>query len=241
MTEQQKNDTITIKKDALWKYSTFVLLAIVIIAAVVMFTGNSLTTGNVIANNNNNLPTQPSQVNAKLSADDNYIKGSFGGGAKVTVVEYSDFECPFCARAYTDAVAGIKSSYSDEDVAMVYRHFPLTSIHHQAQKAAEASECAGEQGKFIEMHDMLFEQGVSGSVESFKQYASTLGLDTTKFNSCLDTGKYAKEIQDDLKEGSSQGVQGTPGFLIIVDGKGTIISGAQPFTVFKQAIDAALA
>ncbi len=170
----------------------------------------------------------------KTLIDDDAVKGD--KNAPVTIVEWSDFECPFCGRFYQQTLPSIQEKYiKTGKVKFVYRDFPL-EFHAQAQKAAEASECAGEQNKFWEMHDKLFEKGVSGGLSSFKQHAKDLGLDTKKFDDCLDTGKMASEVQKDLQDGSSAGVRGTPAFVI----NGQLVSGAQPFSVFEQAIEAAL-
>lgn len=167
--------------------------------------------------------------------DDDAVKGD--PDAPVTIVEWSDYECPFCSRFYSQTLGQIESEYIDTGkVKLVYRDFPL-SFHPQAQKSAEAAECAGDQGKYYEMHDMLFEKGVSGGVTSFKQYAADLGLDTAEFNECLDSGKHAAEISKDMQDGQAAGIRGTPGFVI----NGRVISGAQPYANFKAAIDAALA
>ena len=118
----------------------------------------------------------------------------------------------------------------------VFRDYPL-EFHPEAQKAAEASECAHEQGKFWEYHDKIFENQQSLSVANEKQWAKDLGLDSAKFDNCLDSGKYAEEVKKDAAEGSAAGVSGTPGFFV----NNQIISGAVPFEVFKQAIEAELA
>jgi protein-disulfide isomerase len=170
-----------------------------------------------------------------VSVDDDAVKGD--SDAPVTIIEFSDFECPFCTRFYQNTLSQIDEKYiKTGKVKFVYRDFPL-NIHANAQKAGEAAECAGEQGKFWEMHDKLFDDGVSGGVDSFKQYASDLGLDTTKFNECLDSDKMASEVQKDFSDGSAAGVSGTPAFFI----NGIFISGAQPFEAFEQVIEAELA
>jgi protein-disulfide isomerase len=125
---------------------------------------------------------------------------------------------------------------------LVFRDFPLTSIHPNAQKAAEAAECAGEQGKFWEMHDALFgsqEQwsGQQNAVQQFKDLAGGLGVDQAQFDACLDSDKYADQINTDVQEGVADGVTGTPAFRI----NGAAISGAQPFSTFQQQIDYFLA
>lgn len=174
-------------------------------------------------------------VNMQALADDDAFLGE--EDAPVTIVEFSDFECPFCGRFHTSTWPELKQKYIDTGkVKFVYRDFPL-SFHSQAQKAAEAAECAGEQGKYWEMHELLFTPGVQGGVASFKQYASQIGLNTAKFNTCLDSGQMASEVQKDFSDGQRAGIQGTPGFFI----NGQLVSGAQPFAVFQQVIDAALA
>lgn len=176
-------------------------------------------------------PTGPVDITV-TTAD--HIRG--GKNAKVTIVEYSDFECPFCSRAHP-TIQQVMNEYGD-DVRVVYRHFPL-SFHPQAQKAAEASECAADQGKFWQFHDVVFENQdlVQGGVAQFKKWAVELGLNASKFNNCLDSGEKAQLVTDDTNEGSALGVTGTPGFFI----NGQSVVGAQPFSVFKQIIDAELA
>lgn len=184
-------------------------------------------------------PSQPSQpslsVNAADLLDDDSVKGD--ANAPVTIVEWSDFECPFCTKFYKNTMAQLDETYiKTGKVKMVYRDYPL-GFHANAQKAAESAECAGEQDKFWEMHDKLFETGVSGGVSSFKQMAIDLGLDTEKFNECLDSGAMAEEVKKDMQDGIAAGITGTPGFII----NGRLIKGAQPFENFKAIIDAELA
>ncbi|MEK7503658.1 MAG: thioredoxin domain-containing protein [Patescibacteria group bacterium] len=160
---------------------------------------------------------------------DNHVRGNFN--APVTLVEFSDFECPFCERIFP-TMNKILNDY-DGKVRLVYKQFPL-SFHPNAQKAAEASECASEQGKFWEYHDKLFEGQPSGfSVDKFKQWAGVLGLNAAQFNSCLDGGKYAQKVQKDFQEGQQKGVNGTPATFV----NGQFVSGAQPYENFKQIID----
>lgn len=189
-------------------------------------------------------PTQPAQpaeaaptvpIDMETLMDDDEVKGD--ANAPVTIIEWSDFECPFCARFYDQTYGQIVKEYIETGkVKIIFRDFPL-GFHANAQKAAESAECAGEQGKYYEMHDKLFEEGVTGGVDSFKQYAKDLNLDTTKFNECLDSGTMADEIAKDMQDGQSVGISGTPGFII----NGQLLSGAQPFAAFKQVIDAELA
>lgn len=154
--------------------------------------------------------------------------------AKVTIVEFSDFECPFCSKA-EDSVTEVMSHYAGK-VRVVYRHFPL-SFHPHAQKAAEAAACAEEQGKFWEMHKQLFANQQKLGVDDLKAHAAAVGLDATKFAECLDTNKAKAKVDGDQKAGSEAGVNGTPAFFI----NGKVISGAQPFSEFEKIINAELA
>lgn len=164
--------------------------------------------------------------------DDDPILGN--PDAPVVIVEFADFQCPFCKRLYEDAEAKVISKYVKTGKAKwVYRDFPLSSIHAVAQKAAEASECADEQGEFWPYHDMLYDKQSDLSLDNFKAWAQELGLDKNKFNECLDSGKYADEVQNDFKAGQAAGVSGTPATFI----NGRIITGAVPFERFEQAIE----
>ncbi|MFH1977830.1 MAG: DsbA family protein [Candidatus Aenigmatarchaeota archaeon] len=159
------------------------------------------------------------------------VKGN--PNAPVTIVEFSDFECPFCARFFTSTHGQIVSEYVDAGHAKItFSNFPL-SFHQNAQSAAEASECAHEQGKFWEFHDLVFENQNSLDVTQYKQWASQLGLNTARFNSCVDTHKYAPEVRHDFAQGQAKGVRGTPSFFI----NGENLVGAQPFSAFKAVID----
>ncbi|MDP2930387.1 MAG: thioredoxin domain-containing protein [bacterium] len=173
---------------------------------------------------------QPSTAQTFEITRDNHIRGDFS--APITLVEFSDFECPFCAQHYP-TLTKILDDYKGK-VRLAYKHFPL-SIHPNSQKAAEASECADEQGKFWEYHDKLFESlAASGySVANFKQWAKDLGLNSGKFDGCLDSGKFAQKVKNDSQEGSQKGVNGTPATFI----NGQLISGALPYEAFKQIID----
>ncbi len=166
--------------------------------------------------------------------DDDAILGS--SDAPATIVEFSDYETPFGARFFSETLPLIKANYIDTGyVKFVFRDFPL-SFHPNAQKAAEAAECAGEQGKYWHMHDKLLTEGVSGGVDAFKSYALVLGLDATAFNACLDSGSMVPEIGNDYEDGQAASVIGIPSFFI----NGQLISGAQPYSVFERAIEEAL-
>jgi protein-disulfide isomerase/plastocyanin len=174
-------------------------------------------------------------VQFDVPVDDDAIKGDVN--APVTIIEFSDFECPFCGKYIMETYPQIVEDYIESGkVRYVFRDFPL-SFHPNAQKAAEAAECAGEQGMYWEMHDYLFANQDYLEVENLKGYAKDLELDTEEFDECLDSGAMEEEVLADLLEGQSFGVSGTPGFFI----NGKMISGAQPYEVFVQEIEAALA
>jgi len=153
--------------------------------------------------------------------------------SKVTIIEYSDFQCPYCAKA-VPTLNQIREVYGNS-VEIVYKHFPL-SFHQYAEKAAEASEAARAQGKFWEYQELLFENQDDLSISNLKQLAAKIGLNTQQFNSDLDSGKYATKVQNDLQEGLAKGVSGTPTFFI----NGQKLVGAQPFSEFKKIIDSEL-
>lgn len=178
-------------------------------------------------------PEQPSApVNITVSEDD-HIRGP--KNALITIVEYSDFQCPFCARFHPE-MQKVVTTYGDK-VRWVFRHFPLNQIHPEAQKASEASECAAEQGKFWEYADKLFENQTQLGTTVYEKLAKDLSLNTGKFSSCLSSGKYAEKVNNSLVEGSRYGVQGTPGSFI----NGQVVPGAVPFEQLKSIIDAQLA
>ncbi len=185
----------------------------------------------------------PAEPSAPVEVD---VDGAYSIGdpdAPVTVVEFTDFQCPFCSRHFIQTFPQIQAEYIDTGkVRYVFMDFPLSSIHPQAQLAAEAARCAGDQGEYVAMHHILFERqdgwnGRQDAADIFADYAGELGLDSATFAACLDSGVHEQAVIADLDYGASLGVDGTPAFFV----GGTFISGAQPFEVFQQAIEAALA
>jgi len=175
-------------------------------------------------------PTEPVNVsigNSPIMGDKN---------APVTIVEFSDFECPFCGRFSQTTLPQIITDYIEKGkVQLVYRNFPL-SFHKNSRNASNAALCAREQGGdkvFFKYHDTLYINQTSFSDENFKKWATDLGLKATQFNSCYDTKKYDKEIDTDFNEGQSYGVTGTPALFV----NGYLITGAQPYSVFQTKID----
>jgi protein-disulfide isomerase len=156
--------------------------------------------------------------------------------AKVIIVEFSDFQCPFCGKYVNQTYYLIKQNYIDTGkVRYYFKDFPL-SFHENARPAANAARCAAEQGKFFAYHDILFKNQNSLTADNFKKWAASLGLDDAKFNNCISNKTYDRFISVDIAEGTSAGITGTPFFLI----NGKAITGAYPYATFKEAIDSAL-
>src|SRR3989338_277916 len=237
--------TITLKKSSLWKLGTFLFLGLFIISLFTggfggMIGGDNPGTGNVVAHTDNNPGNAgvAGKINPSIESNDPVLGDK---NAKITIVEYSDFQCPFCERAYSGAIAQFKSSdyFKKGQVNLIYKHFPLTSIHPQAQKAAEAAECANRQGKFWEYHDKLFTNQQALDIQSLKNYAAQVGLNTATFNKCLDEGEAAAEVNKESQQAQGAGGQGKPYFVLInKDGETQAVSGAVPFSQFESAIQA---
>ena len=165
------------------------------------------------------------------------VEGAFVKGPKdapVTIVEFSDFQCPYC-RTVVATVKDVMRQYSGR-VKWVYRDFPIAGLHPQAPKAAEAARCAGEQGKFWEYHDLLFDDQAQATTADFKRFADQLKLDQKSFAQCLDSGKQQPAVQSDVEEGARLGITGTPSFFI----NGRLLVGAQPLDTFRKVIDSEL-
>jgi protein-disulfide isomerase len=153
--------------------------------------------------------------------------------APVTIVEFSDFQCPYC-RQTQGALKQLMAAYEGK-VKLVFRDFPLRNIHPQAQKAAEAAQCAAEQQKFWPYHDKLFAAS-SLQMDELKKFAQELGLNLEQFTACLDSSKYAGGIDADMRAGQNVGVNATPTFFV----NGYLLSGAASYERFKELVDAAL-
>jgi protein-disulfide isomerase len=185
--------------------------------------------------------------NLVLSVNNDPFKGS--PTARVTLIEFSDYQCPFCARHVRETFPQIERDYiATGKVKYVFRDFPLTAIHKQAFKAAEAANCAGVQDKYWDMHDRLFRNTQAMAINNFEDHARALGLEMDSFRQCLERAMTAKEIQEDLAEGQKAGVRGTPTFFIgLTDPNGftvkplTMLRGARPYQDFQEALDSLLA
>lgn len=189
-------------------------------------------------------PATPPQ-NVVLDLDGNPAQGE--RTAKLTLIEFSDYQCPFCARHVRETAAQIDKEYVQTGkLRHVFLDFPLESIHKLAFKAAEAANCAGEQGKYWEMHDRLYAS--QSSLDQWTAHAQAVGLDLPKFEECLNSGRQAAEIRRDMAEAQKAGITGTPAFfLAYADPRSskirtvTRLTGALPFATFKAAIDKLLA
>lgn len=190
-------------------------------------------------------PQQPQQPQQPSGPQEVPIGDAYSIGdptAPITIVEYTDFQCPFCSRHYQQTYPQIVEQYVEAGIVRyVFKDFPLNSIHPQAAKAAEAARCAGDQEAYLAMHDILFERQNEWSgkdpIAIFNGYAEEISLDRDSFKQCLSNGTYASAVDADLQEGIDLGVNGTPAFFI----NGYPVSGAQPFTLFEQAIEQLLA
>lgn len=186
--------------------------------------------------------TQPSPTPSKVNVAVGHLPPLGKESAKVTIVEFSDLQCPFCRRFWNDTLPQLKKDYIDKGlVKLYYRHLPLPpEVHPAATPLAQGTECANEQGKFWEYHNKVFkEQTKQGdgtipvSNDELKQWAAEIGLNTVQFNECFDSQKYAKNVTDDLTAAEEVGARSTPTFYI----NGTPLVGALPYATFKTVID----
>ena len=166
--------------------------------------------------------------------------------ATVTLIEYSDYQCPYCARHYRAVMPILQEEYIDTGkLKFVMREYPLPTLHKDASNAAQAAMCAGKQGKYWEMHNLLFENQKELGVDSVKSFAGTIGLDTAAFNECLDNKEMVGPVRKDLASGAKLGMGGTPGFFLGLTDQGdpdkvdlsVQIKGAQSIDKFKASID----
>jgi len=219
-----------------------VVVAGVIIAGAIIYTGGfgSAARGPaaspVAGDQTGNQANAAAAIDAAALPDDDPSLGN--PNAPVTIVEFSDFQCPYCARFFANTLGALKDKYvKTGKVRFVYRDFPLSSIHSEATGAAEAAACANEQGKFWEYHDKIFQNQQALGAANYKQWAKDLGLNAAAFNQCVDARRYADEVQKDFNDGRKAGISGTPTFFI----NGKMVVGALPIEEFEIAIEEALA
>jgi protein-disulfide isomerase len=179
-----------------------------------------------------------------ISIGTSHIKGKID--APITLVEYSDYQCPYCARNYLDVMPTLHEEYIDTGkLRFVMREYPLANLHKNATNASIAALCAGNQDKYYEMHDLLFENQKELGVDNLKSFADTIGLDTATFNACLDGKETEKLVRKDMASGAKLGMRGTPGFFIgLTDQRDSdkvelsvFIKGAQALANFQASID----
>ncbi|MFC1599070.1 DsbA family protein [Patescibacteria group bacterium] len=190
-------------------------------------TSKTLTKNNNVNSVSDNQPSAPAKINIEISADD-HIRGNVD--APITIVEYSDFQCPYCSKFHS-TMKQVVEAYPNE-VRWVYRHFPLDSIHPIARKAAEASECASDQDKFWEYNDLVYENQQGLSLADLSDFASQLSLNTSQFEECLSSDKYKNRVEAQLQDGLTKGVRGTPGTFI----NGQKLPGAVPYETIEEII-----
>jgi len=186
---------------------------------------------NVTLDNSIQVPIPDGDISYDLLVTENDPStGAPADKALITIVEFGDFGCPFCKEA---SYVGRSVSEHSDAVRFIYRDFPVVDLHPGADKAAEAGECAQDQNRFFDYHDKLFQNQSDLSVDSLKRYAVELGLNSSKFDSCLDSGKYTEEVASDRLDGIQAGVRGTPTFFF----NGHLIEGAIPKDIFDALLD----
>ena len=253
--EVKNENSISISK-SLFKKIVMLVIGVAVIAA--FFSGyfvgiNSVepeqiyirNSEDVLGTTENKQATKPQTI--FVSIDDDPVLGN--PNAPLTIVEFSDFQCPFCAKFHAQTLPLINENYiKTGKIKFIYRDFPITGIHPNALPAALASECADDQGKFWPYHDKIFQNQnqwkdleLTQVMILFKQYASELKLNEDEFVACLDSGKYVDEVNSDYQDGQKYGIEGTPGFFIGNDKIGyTKVSGAKPYPSFQIVFDEVL-
>jgi protein-disulfide isomerase len=240
----KKEDTITIKRSQVYAALLPVMLVIGVLggllAGYLLWGRNSGTNPLAAADNGKPAATQkvvvtPTSKPVRYTVPAGDAPALGPANAPVTIIEFSDFECPFCQKWQQEVYPKLMANYADK-VRFVFRNFPLSG-HSSAIPAAEASLCANEQSQFWAYHDKLFSLQYPLETASYPKYASDLGLDLVKFNDCMSTHRYLAKIQSDVDFASKLGVDQTPTFFI----NGLAVLGAQPYEFFQQIIDQELA
>jgi protein-disulfide isomerase len=237
-----QDDTVTFKRSHFYSVLTVLAFAAGILLGYVVW-GVDSPAGAASASQIANQPSGP-VVEAPVTQQAEFRRYDIPTGdsyaigpadAPITIVEFSDYQCPFCRRWHAEVYEPLLAAYPGK-IRLVYRHFPLTSIHPDAMSAAEAAMCAGEQDAYWPFHEKLFSSESLGS-STYIQYAQDLGLDMNSFESCMNDRKYQQAVDEDLNFAVDLGIRSTPTFFI----NGLAIVGAQPLDVFKQVIDKELA
>lgn len=217
------------------KATPYILIIQLVLVVVLLLQMNTISgtlneiTGDVVVENTGTAGTVDVDIDSDINIDGDPYMGANPEDAKVIIVEFSDFECPYCQRG-AEVIGQVMENYGDE-VTLVFKDFPL-SFHQYAQTSAEAAECAHEQDMFWEYHDMLFANQDYIDPDYLITIAEEIGLDVDDFTECMDSGAMTSEVRTDYGHGVTAGVRGTPGFFI----NGELISGAQPYETFEAAI-----
>jgi protein-disulfide isomerase len=248
-TEKKNDNLITLSRYTFYKLAIIGIIGLITASFFIGYTLHSAIYPAALVTTPSTLPTEVAPPTPYTVTNISIGNAPFLGSAdaKVTVVEFSDFQCPFCASFFSNTLSQIKTEYIDTGkIKFYYKHYPL-DFHQNAKLASVASECAKEESKFWEYHDILLAnqtswESLSGNdtIKTFVSYAESLGLDSKKFKPCLDSMKYERSVDMDLEQGYSLGVTGTPAFFVGIEGKYTLVEGAQPFESFKQTIEDAM-
>jgi protein-disulfide isomerase len=243
-----QEDTVTFKRSHFYSVLTVLAFAAGVLLGYVVWGVESPAGGGTAANaapaaQAVNQPSGP-VVEAPVTEQPQYIRydipteNSYAIGpadAPITIVEFSDYQCPYCRRWHDEVYGPLLAAYPGK-IRLVYRHFPLNSIHPDAMSAAEASMCAGEQDAFWPFHEKLFSSESLGNT-TYIQYAQDLGLNMNNFESCMNDRKFQQAVDEDVNFAVDLGIRSTPTFFV----NGLAVVGAQPLDVFKQVIDKELA
>ena len=222
-------DTVTFKRSYLYSVLVVLAFAVGILVGYVIWGRNQGTSPTAA-----NAPTE--QVARRYDIPTEGFSSIGPEDAPITLVEFSDYQCPYCEKWYDQVYKQLWAAYPGK-IRFVYRNLPLTQIHPQSMNAAEASMCAGDQNAFWKFHDKLFENASSLNDDLYATLAADLGLDTAAFETCMNDHKHKAAIEADMQFAIDLGVQSTPTFFI----NGLAIVGAQPLSVFQQVIDEELA
>jgi protein-disulfide isomerase len=234
----QSENTITFKRTHL--YAVMIPLAFVLGLSVgFLFWGRNQpqpqnTPGQAVVQDAQTAPTQQNYRRFDVPAGDNPAQGP--ADALITIIEFSDYQCPYCRKWVLEVWPKIQAAYPGK-VRLVYRDFPLYSIHSEADAAAIAAYCAGDQNKYWEFHDLLFSDQLPFGQDSYIQYATQINLNVEQFKQCITVQKFKDNVSKNYDYASNLGVNSTPTFFI----NGIPMVGAQPFEEFKKLIDKELA
>ena len=231
---QTATDTITFKKDHFYSVLVVVAFGIGILTGYLMWGRGGTGTATTQTNGQAAAPTQQTFRRYDIPTEGFYSIGP--ADAPIVIVEFSDFQCPFCKRWHDQVYQPLFAAYPGK-IRLVYRNLPLTTIHPQAMAAAEAAMCAGAQNAYWQYHEALFNGQETLGTDFYIQTATDLGLNVASFQACIEDHRYQKQIQADMDFALSLGVQSTPTFFI----NGLAIVGAQPLSTFTDLIDRELA